>query len=141
MLHWLQRVFGWAGPAGAGGRAERWAAEWLRRERRFTVVARNWRNPRDRRAELDLVCRDEEVLVFVEVKARQADARVPGYYAIDVRKKRALRRAIDAYLGLLRERPRTYRFDVVEVSLDAAGRPGEVLHFENVDLFPGDRLG
>ena len=38
-----------AGAAGVGGVGERWAADWLQRERGFVVVARNWRNPRDRR--------------------------------------------------------------------------------------------
>jgi putative endonuclease len=120
----------------AGDRGERLAAEWLCRERRFTIVARNWRSPRDRREEIDLVCRDADVLVFVEVKARAAGALVPGYHAVDQRKKRVLRRAIETYLAQLREKPQTFRFDVVEVSF--ASMPAhapEVLHFENVPLF------
>jgi putative endonuclease len=107
----------------------------LQRERGFVVVARNWRAPRDRRQELDLVCRDGDVLVFVEVKARAANAMVPGYYAVDARKKRVLRRAIDAYLARLAPAPRTFRFDVVEVATGAEGAAPEILHFENVPLF------
>jgi putative endonuclease len=75
------------------------------------------------------------VLVFVEVKSRSADALVPGYYAVDRRKKRVLRRAIHAYLTQLRLRPRTFRFDDAEVM--AGGQtPPQVLHFQNVPLFP-----
>ena len=37
--------------------------------------------------------RDRDVLVFVEVKARRAGALVPGYYAVDRRKRKVLRRA------------------------------------------------
>ena len=123
-----------------GSRGERVAAEWLRRERNFSVVAQNWRSPRDRRDEIDLVCRDGDVLVFVEVKARVAGALVPGYFAVDRRKKRVLKRAAQIYLAQLREKPRTFRFDVVEVSLakdggDGNGSASEVLHFENVPLF------
>lgn len=114
--------------------AERAAETWLRRNRRFTVVARNWRNPHDRREEIDLVCLDAEILVFVEVKARAAGALVPGFHAIDRRKKQVLRRAIRAYLRGLRERPHTFRFDAVEVSLTPARTPDEILHFENVSL-------
>ena len=94
---------------------------------------------RDRRDEIDLVCRDGEVLVFVEVKARAAGALVSGFHAVDRRKKRVLRRVIAAYLAKLTEKPRTFRFDVVEISL--AGGPGqpvpppEIRHFENVPLF------
>jgi len=70
----------------AGGGGEQLAAAWLARERGFAIVARNWRSPRDRRDELDLVGRDGEALVFVEVKTRAAGALVPGYYAVDARK-------------------------------------------------------
>lgn len=140
MFTWLKKIFGGGAVADAGDRGEQLAADWLRRERGFAIVARNWRSPRDRRDELDLVCRDGDVLVFVEVKARTAGARVPGYYAVNERKKRVVRRASAAYLVRLRERPRTVRFDVVEVALPgagaAAGAAPEILHFENVPLFP-----
>ena len=141
MLRIFQRLFG--PPEADGPRGERLAAEWLARERGFRVVARNWRNPRDRREEIDLICRDHGVLVFVEVKTRAAGALVPGYHAVDQRKKRVLRRAGEAYLRALREKPVTFRFDVVEVSLPpappgsrTAAPPPEILHFENVPLFP-----
>lgn len=113
---------GWVGEV----RAERF----LRREKGFSVVARNWRCPGDRRHEIDLVCRDRDVLVFVEVKARSPLALVSGYHAVDRRKRGALRRAISAYLSLLREKPRTFRLDVVEVE-----NGGPVRHYENVELF------
>ena len=155
MLTWLKKFFGvHADIAGAGGLGERLAADWLQRERGFVVVARNWRSPRDRRDELDLVCRDGEVLVFVEVKARSERALVPGVHTVDARKKRVLRRTAQAYLAGLREKPLTFRLDVVEVVLpgkdqkngDAGGAtiPADqadqadqaILHFENVALFP-----
>ncbi len=118
----------------AGAAGERVAADFLR-ARGFTLVVRNWRSPRDRRDELDLVCRDGETLVFVEVKTRAATALVPGYYTVDVRKKRALRRAATAYLRGLRPPPATFRLDVVEVATHTDGHPPELRHFENVPLF------
>ncbi len=120
-----------------GQRGERAAARWLAREKGFRVIARNWRNPQDRREEIDLVCTDGDVLVFVEVKARAAGALVPGYHAVDERKKRVLRRAIEAYLAGLTSKPTTFRLDVVEVAIDGSAgvAEGEILHFENVPLF------
>lgn len=131
-------LLGGGTPSPAGVAGERAAAEFLRHERSFTIVARNWRSPRDRRDEIDLVCRDGEVLVFVEVKTRAAGALVPGYYAVNARKKKVLRRACTVYLRALpdKTRPRTFRFDVVEVATRADGGPPEVRHFENVPLFP-----
>ncbi len=137
MFAWVKQLWRSSGFGGRsrGETGERIAAQFLRRERGFRIVARNWRLPRDQRAELDLVCRDGDVLVFVEVKTRAPDALIPGIYSVNRRKKRALLRASEAYLRLLAVRPRTYRLDVVEVALSANG-DAAVLHFENIPLFP-----
>lgn len=142
MLAWLSDVWLKLAPqkaaattSEAGARGEAAAADFLVKRHGFAIVARNWRSPRDRRDEIDLVARDGDVLVFVEVKARAAEALVPGYFAVNERKKRALRRAVHAYLGALAEPPRTFRFDVVEVSLSDR-LPPQCLHFENIPLFP-----
>ncbi|MDB6113213.1 MAG: hypothetical protein JWQ62_158 [Lacunisphaera sp.] len=119
----------------AGAKGEQAAADFLQARHGFKIVTRNWRSARDRRDEIDLVCRDGEVLVFVEVKARAEGGLVSGYLAVDDRKKRALRRAVHAYLGALTAPPRTFRFDVVEVTLSAR-LPPQVMHFENAPLFP-----
>lgn len=144
MLGWLKEV--WSklarserpavrAEAAAGARGEQAAADYLRNRHGFAIVTRNWRSPRDLRDEIDLVCRDGDVLVFVEVKARAEGALVAGFDAVDARKKRALRRAVHAYLAALASPPRTFRFDVAEVTL--SGRlPPQVMHFENVALFP-----
>ena len=136
MFRWLKSIIGLAGAEDVGARGEQHAAEWLQRTRGFNIVTRNWRDPRDRRQEIDLVCRDRDILVFVEVKARAAGALVPGYFAVDRRKKRVMRRAIDAYLSRLPTPPRTFRFDVVEVTHASREVPPEILHFENIALFP-----
>jgi putative endonuclease len=147
MFRWLQRLFFRrdSAPPSRGEIGERLAEDFLRRERGYTVVAANWRLPRDRRAELDLVCRDGDVLVFVEVKTRLTGALVPGFYAVDARKKRALLRACSAYLRQLRPPPQTYRFDIVEVGLPADGEgastPPAINHFQNISLFPKHRRG
>ncbi|RME72143.1 MAG: endonuclease, partial [Verrucomicrobia bacterium] len=89
-----------------GEAGERLAAEWLRREKGFRILARNWRARRDRRLELDIVARDGEALVFVEVKTRAPEALVPGYHAaVTPAKKRSVRRAAKAYVASLAERP------------------------------------
>jgi putative endonuclease len=116
-----------------GERGECMAAAFLQRQG-YVVVARNWRSPADRRDELDLVCLDGTVLVFVEVKTRAAHALVSGFHAVNARKKAVVRRAATAYMRRLRPVPHTYRFDVVEVSIAPQGTP-EVRHYENVELF------
>lgn len=120
--------------------AELRAAVWLERELGMRVVARNWRNPHDRREEIDLVLRDGPVLVFVEVKGRAAHARVPGVNAVGLAKRSILRRAVKAYLAGLRGPPRPFRFDVIEVEVDSgiAGDSWRVRHFPGIPLFAAD---
>lgn len=142
MIAWFKEMWSRLGTgrpttanAAAGALGESAAADYLQKREGYTVVTRNWHSTRDARDEIDLVCLDGEVMVFVEVKARSERALVTGYHQIDKRKKRALRRAVHVYLSSLAHPPRTFRFDVVEVSL--SGRlPPQVMHFENVPLFP-----
>lgn len=111
-----------SGAAGLGVAGER-AAEAHLRAQGWRVLVRNWRNPADAREEIDLVCEEPAgpgdaapTLVFVEVKARAAGARVGGYQAVDKRKKAVLLRACRAYLARVRPAPRHVRFDIVEVA-------------------------
>lgn len=133
-------VFAWLGTSNAatGAHGEKLAARFLRKHHGFRILARNWRSPRDRRDEIDLVCLDRGVLVFVEVKTRAADSLISGYHAVDKAKKRVLLRACTDYLRQLGRRRETlsYRFDIVEVQHNGRDREPLVRHYENVPLFP-----
>ncbi|MCB2186068.1 MAG: YraN family protein [Deltaproteobacteria bacterium] len=83
----------------------------------WRVAAQNHRTPA---GELDLVAWDQEVLVFVEVKARRPRAQVGPLEAVDRRKRRRLTQAAGAYLASLAPPVPSCRFDVVAVELDGA---------------------
>ena len=103
----------------------------------YYVLVENWRNPMDRRDEIDLICKDREVLVFVEVRARSTSSLVSGYDSLSPRKRKVLLRVCKGYLNHRKQRPEHFRLDVMEVDLpsDAKGKP-EIFHHENVALFP-----
>ena len=107
------------------------AAAYCKHTLGFQVIARNWCYKRD---ELDIVCVDAGVLVFVEVRARAANALVGGYHSIDAHKKQVLQRGSKAYINQLQNPPKHVRFDVIEVSLSDDGE-GDVRHYGNVPLF------
>ena len=87
-------------------------------------------NYRSARGEIDLIFRDDDCLVFVEVKTRSTEAWVRPASAVDARKRRLLSQAALDYLKLLDSPPVKIRFDVVEVLLtDDAVR--EVRHLPN----------
>lgn len=80
------------------------------------------RNVRFREGEIDLVCRDGDVVVFVEVKCRRASwGEGPGD-AVAWHKRRRLVRLAQHYLKLKRVDDARCRFDVVAVTLHDDGR-------------------
>lgn len=123
-------------PIGDGRKLGEWgerrAAEYLRREKGMRILVRNWKaHP----GEIDLVCLDEGILVFVEVRTRPEDALVPGYFTVTKRKKRVLLQACKAYLRSLRNPPSTFRFDIVEVRFCQSGN-FTISHYPNIPIFP-----
>jgi len=101
-----------------GRAAEGEVATWLKR-RGYRVLERNHRNPG---GELDLIARDGEVLVFLEVKARSRTDHGGALAAIDREKRRRVVRAATVYLARSGWEG-DCRFDVVAVEqIDGAWR-------------------
>jgi putative endonuclease len=101
-----------------GASGERLAAATLEREG-YVVLARNWRCAF---GEIDLVARDGAELVFVEVKARRGLRMGSPEEAVTPAKRRKLLASAQTYLAERGEEQRAYRFDVVAIELDDAGR-------------------
>lgn len=87
------------------------AASFLRAEG-CVILRRNWRPVRG--GELDIVCREGECLVFVEVKTRTGNGYGGARRAVNARKRALIRRGAAEWLRLLPE-PVNSRYDVVEV--------------------------
>ena len=100
-----------------GQAAEAEAARALQRAG-FAVVERNVRFPE---GEIDLVCRDDEVVVFVEVKCRRAGWDDSPAAAVSWRKQRRLTRLAQHYLKWRRLDGVRCRFDIVSVTVDTRG--------------------
>ena len=87
-------------------------------------------NFRSERGEIDLIFRDMDCLVFIEVKTRSSEEWSRPADAVDARKKKLLSQTALDYLRLLKNPQVKFRFDIVEVLLtDGAVR--EVRHLPN----------
>jgi putative endonuclease len=75
----------------------------------YTVLGRNIRLPG---GEIDVVCLDGDVVVFVEVKSRSNAVYGPALRAVDARKRAKLRALAADYLQIVAPGRRA-RFDVV----------------------------
>jgi putative endonuclease len=87
-------------------------------------------NFRTDRGEVDLIFRDADCLVFVEVKTRSSEEWVRPAAAVDKERRRRLSRAALDYLRLLKNPQVKLRFDIVEVLLNK-GTVREVRHLPN----------
>jgi putative endonuclease len=110
-----------------GERGEKLAARFLRRKCRFKILLRNFKA---KHGEIDIVCRDKDTLVFVEVKTRASEEFGTPAEAVDREKRFHLSKAALEYLRLLDNPDILFRFDIVEVVMDGDAPP-EIRHIPN----------
>ncbi|MBR4886645.1 MAG: YraN family protein [Muribaculaceae bacterium] len=91
--------------------AEQIAAEHLIKQG-YVVRERNWQ-PMHGHVEIDIISQKDNVLIFIEVKARQSEDYDPAD-AVDDKKIRKLVRAAESYLRS-QEYDFEYRFDIITV--------------------------
>jgi putative endonuclease len=91
-------------------------AEAFLRERRYTIVARNYRC---RAGEIDLVALDGPVLVFVEVRSRRGVSAGTPLESVDGRKQTRVARVAQHFLCTRGWTDRDARFDVIGIRFDA----------------------
>ncbi len=89
------------------------------------------------RDEIDLVARDRDVLVFVEVKTRASERYGRPISAVDRRKRQVTSRAAVRYIRKLKTPDVMFRFDVVEVVGTPESPDTTIRHIE--EAYPLDR--
>jgi putative endonuclease len=113
-----------------GARGEKLACAFLRRGG-YKILYRNFRARHG--GEVDIVCRDGDSLVFVEVKTRTREDFGRPVEAVNAAKRQLISRGALAWLQLLDNPDILVRFDVVEIVLAEDGQP----HFQLIrDAFP-----
>jgi putative endonuclease len=116
-------------PSERGARAEDRAREFLE-AKGYAFLDRNFKNPT---GEVDLVMRDRETVVFVEVRERRNEGFGRGFETVTRAKQAKVVRAAVAYVkfkGLTKE---PLRFDIVSIG------PGTLEHIPNAFAPPAGR--
>lgn len=114
--------------------------EWLAKKHLkklgYKHFAQNWRSKFNPNLEIDIVSKDLETFVFVEVRARSKNSLINGFESINFKKRKTLLRAFKAFLRENRIYEDIYRFDIVEIDLPAskADKP-RLFHHENIAIF------
>ena len=103
-------------PKHVRGRAGEDAACKFLKKRGYKVLYRNFKHRGG--GEIDIVCRDSETLVFIEVKTRANEDQRRPLEDIKPFQKRQITRGAQVWLRMLDDPEIPFRFDVVEVIAD-----------------------
>ena len=109
-----------------GDIGERLAAAFLERHG-YAILQRNFRC---REGEIDIVARQGESLVFVEVRAKRGSGFGTPEESITDLKKERLVSVADAYLQQCDDPPSTWRIDVVAIDLT---RDNDIRRLEHIE--------
>lgn len=93
----------------------------------FEILEHNYKN---KYGEIDLVCKDRNSIVFVEVKTRIGELFGGPEGSLNKNKVRRLIRNAQAYM--IRREPRPCRIDAVCMVLDQDKRVKRIDHYQNI---------
>jgi len=114
------------GDAALGRRGEDLAHRYLR-SKGLTILSRNYR-PGGGDSEIDIVARDGETVVFVEVKSRSSAEHGSPDRAIDTEKQKHIVRAARAFATRAGVEWNQVRFDTVSIVFS---KPPSIVHQED----------
>lgn len=110
--------------ADTGSRGEALAADFLERKG-YSVLERNYRH---KRSEIDLIVRKNELLVFVEVKAKANVSHGHPEIAVDDRKAAKVMEGAEHYIDSIGWK-HNIRFDVIAITFSDSAY--DIEHFED----------
>src|SRR5438093_8116984 len=110
---WRNRFLPWkksskSGHLRRGARGEKLACRFLKRSG-YKILFRNFRGRSG--GEIDVVCRDNDTLVFIEVKTRTREDFGRPFAAVDREKRKRISRGALAWLRMLDNPDILFRFD------------------------------
>ncbi|MFH1037378.1 MAG: YraN family protein [PVC group bacterium] len=95
------------------------------RGKRFQVLERNYTCPL---GEIDIIARQGERLIFIEVKTKRLGDPPAPRYSVNRRKQRQIVRTARFYLKQIGDSKVKCRFDVVEIIAGEGRRPERIVH-------------
>lgn len=101
-----------------GDKGEKIACRELKK-RGYKILKKNYRN---KLGEIDIVAKDGDVLVFIEVKTRSSDEYGTAAEAVDVSKQKRIRKIAASFLLQYKVENVPCRFDVVCINMQQANK-------------------
>ena len=92
----------------------------------YQILNRNYKC--EKFGEIDIVCKYQNFIIFVEVKTRSNAQYMPIYNVVDTRKMQALKRAAQYYILKFKLQNLQHRIDLLTIN----NQTGEIEYFENI---------
>jgi len=86
------------------------------RTKRYKIIERNYRSLW---GEIDIIAKDKDTLVFIEVKTRSSDKFGPPASSVTRTKQNRIRRIAEAYIKTSKYQNLCFRFDVISILFDS----------------------
>ena len=115
-----------------GKHGEELASEFLE-SAGLRIIVRNYRN---KTGEIDIIARDQETLVFVEVKTRKSLTYGQPYEAVSRKKQKQICRLALYYMTRNKLHDQAVRFDVISIVMTSNENP-KIEHL--INCFEADR--
>ncbi len=118
-------------PQARGKKGEEIAARYLQ-SRGYNIIKMNVRY---KRGEIDIVAREKNELVFVEVKSRSTRTFGWPEEGVTPRKRMRMRLSAGLFLSSHKEYQQcAYRFDIMALELDEEAQKARVVHYKNIEM-------
>lgn len=117
-----------------GALGEKAAVKYLKKKK-YKILEKNYKT---KMGEIDIIARDGDFLVFIEVKSRSFDPLVSGSYAVDQKKRLHIFKTASFYIKQTKSALQP-RFDILEIEIDRNNK--KVIsynHYENAFIWEGD---
>jgi putative endonuclease len=110
-----------------GSKGEKLAAKFLKRKG-YRIVHRNYRC---RLGEIDIIAKQDDTIIFVEVRTKQTDEFGAPQYSITAAKKGHISKVALWYIKENKLINQSCRFDVVAITFSENSRKPDIEHIEN----------
>ncbi len=110
-----------------GAAGEKLAQDFLKKKG-YRIITTNYRSPA---GEIDIIARQKNCLVFVEVRTKKSLQFGTPEESITASKREKLRANALYYLEEQTGQPASWRIDVVAIEMDDKGKPSRIELFEN----------
>lgn len=107
-----------------GQKGENLAKQYLV-EKGYKIISENWRHGQ---LEVDLIAKNAQMLIFIEVKTRKLNSLIEPHMAVNKSKQTSIVRAAKAFVGRT-QADEEIRFDIISVITD--GIENQIEHIED----------